>query len=367
MVPGLYICAAGPRAGKNALIAGLGLRLQKEGFNVGYMKPVGELPVERDGLAGDEDAFYLQEALGLAQPPELVTPLLAGRDFQPGNFSDFPSAEARTRALDKIRSAYATLSAGLDIMLVSGAGDMFSGLCRGLDAASVSKALGVKALLLERVEDRAKSGPLTALHKALGEQAAGVVFNAAPPDFMPGLEQEIRPFLEGRGLPVLGVLPQDRVLGAVPVHTLAAGLNGRVLAARRGLDRMVEGFIIGAAQVENFLSHLRRLPHTALLTGGDRADLQLAALEDNSPCLVLTGNLHPCPTTLSLAEDCGAPVLLTREDTRLTAMKMETLMRRSKLREAAKISRAAQLVSAGLDFQRILAALGLQRPGPEKP
>ena len=49
---GLYVGATAGYSGKNMVVMGLGLRLQKEGFSVGYLKPVGAVPKEIDGNRG---------------------------------------------------------------------------------------------------------------------------------------------------------------------------------------------------------------------------------------------------------------------------------------------------------------------------
>lgn len=73
MPAGIYIGSTSGYSGKNMVVMGLGLRLQKEGYDVGYMKPVGAMPFERGGIMGDEDAFFVQDILGLDEPAESVT------------------------------------------------------------------------------------------------------------------------------------------------------------------------------------------------------------------------------------------------------------------------------------------------------
>ena len=41
--------------------------------------------------------------------------------------------------------------------------------------------------------------------------------------------------------------------------------------------------LVGAMSVESALSYFRRKPNKAVITGGDRADIQLAALEKRLP------------------------------------------------------------------------------------
>jgi len=79
---GIYIGSTAGYSGKNMLAMSLGLRLQKEGYKVGYMKPVGAMPTEIDGKPGDEDALFVQEVLGLSKDPEKVTPVVVNQDFK---------------------------------------------------------------------------------------------------------------------------------------------------------------------------------------------------------------------------------------------------------------------------------------------
>ena len=53
----------------------------------------------------------------------------------------------------------------------------------------------------------------------------------------------------------------------------------------------------------------------ALITGGDRSDIHLVALETATRCLILTGNLRPMPEVVRRAEELGVPVLLVRQNT----------------------------------------------------
>ena len=61
---GIYVGATSGYSGKNMIAMGIGLKLQKEGYRVGYMKPVGALPQEKNGVLGDADAFFVQDILG---------------------------------------------------------------------------------------------------------------------------------------------------------------------------------------------------------------------------------------------------------------------------------------------------------------
>ena len=176
---------------------------------------------------------------------------------------------------------------------------------------------------------------------------------------MTEIENVIRPYLERNGIPVLGIIPTDPLMGSIRAHELAEGLGGRLVAAQGRADGMVENFLIGTMQVENFMTYFRRNPHSAVIVGGDRADVQLVAIEGNCPCLVLTGNLFPNDIILSRADALNIPIVMVREDTYTVARKMESLLNRHKMRDVIKVRQGSQLVSNNLNFAAIRKGLGV--------
>ena len=354
MAKGLYIGATRAFSGKNMLSVGLGLRMQKEGLRVGYMKPVGTLPVERGGAVGDEDAFFIQEVLGIDLPSHLVSPVMETQDFKMRAFS----GQAYDH-MPEIASAYEELSRERDLMLVCGAGHTLSGKYCRLDGVRLVRELGLKALIVDRLQHEINYDELMMLKEMLGDSLLGAVLNDIPFSFMTEIENVIRPYLERNGIPVMGIIPSDPLMGSIRAHELADGLGGRLVAAQGRADGMVENFLIGTMQVENFMTYFRRHPNSAVIVGGDRADVQLVAIEGNCPCLVLTGNLFPNDIILSRADTLNVPIVMVRQDTYTIAKKMESLLNRHKMRDVMKIRQGAQLISNNLDFVNLRAGLGV--------
>ena len=354
MSKGLYIGGTRAYSGKNMLSIGLGLRLQKEGLNIGYMKPVGVMPVEQEGVNADEDALFVQEVMGLDQPQEHVTPVLVTQDFRmrafAGQTEDF---------LPGIKASYEALGKERDLMLVCGAGHTMSGKYCGLDGIRLVRELNLKAIIIDRLQHEINYDELMSIREQLGDHMLGAVLNDIPVSFMAEIDSVIRPFLERNNIPVLGVIPRDPLMGSIRAHELAEGLGGRLVAAQGRADGMVENFLIGTMQVENFMTYFRRNPNAAVIVGGDRADVQLVAIEGNCPCLVLTGNLFPNDIILSRADTLNVPIVMVRQDTYTVAKKMEGLLSRHKMRDVMKIRQGAQLISNNLDFAVIRENLGV--------
>jgi BioD-like phosphotransacetylase family protein len=332
---------------------GIGLKLQKEGYRVGYMKPVGALPQEKNGVLGDADAFFVQDILGLADNPALVTPVVVDQDFKmkafTGKCEDF---------MPRIKAAYEELGKDKDVMIVAGSGSMYSGKYCGLDGVSVVKSLGVKAIVIDRYVKELNYDYLIAMKERLGDQLLGVLLNDIPPAFKEELDTLLHPFLESKGIKVLGKIPSDPLMGAIKVADLADRLGGRIITAQDKSERVVENFLIGTMQVENFMTHFRKSKKSAIIVGGDRSDVQLVALEGQCQCLVLTGNLYPNDIIMTRAEVLEVPIVVVRDDTFTVAKKMEAILSRHKLRDVINNQHGSQLVSSIIDFRYMKAALG---------
>jgi BioD-like phosphotransacetylase family protein len=117
--------------------------------------------------------------------------------------------------------------------------------------------------------------------------------------------------------------------------------------------------LVGAMSVESALTYFRRKPNKAVITGGDRADIQLAALETSTRSLVLTGNLYPNPVVLNRAEELGVPVLLTSLDTLSAVEIIERYFDRSRFQQPQKIERFTALLNEHFDFAGLYEALGI--------
>ncbi|MGE4552131.1 MAG: phosphotransacetylase family protein [Desulfovibrionaceae bacterium] len=352
---GVYIGSTSSYSGKNLIAMAVGLKFQKDGLEVGYMKPVGAMPHMSEEKTGDDDAFFVQGVLGLEQDPALTTPVLVTRDFRVKAFTSGVGD-----LMGSIKPAYETLAKGKDVMLVAGSGTFLgSGTYCGVDGAHVAHALGCKVVLVDRYAGELRYDYILRVKAAMGDDLAGVVLNDVPEHYISEAQDLLIPFLERQGVPVLGMVPSDPVLGSIKVGDLAERLSGKIVSAHNKADRVVENFLIGTMQVENFMTHFRRHKNSAIIVGGDRSDVQLVALEGSCPCLILTGNLYPNDIILTRSEVLETPIIIVREDTYTVAKKMERILSSHKLRDAIKVTHGAQLVASNVDFARLKKNVGL--------
>ena len=360
---GIYIASTAPRAGKSLVTFSLGVMLQKAGLSVGYMKPVGNIPQKHEELMGDADALVIQEVLGQNVPADVLTPVMLPQNLH--GLAMSASGSNNGSCLEKICAAYELISAGKDITLVAGTGAFPSaGRFAEADGRTLVRELDLRVLFIERYTGLINFDELLYLKDALGDTQIGMILNDVPEREMRDVYKVLKPWLEGHGITVHGVLGHEPGLTAMRVSDLSYGLDGRIVAGNAHAARMVNGFLIGTMQVDNFMMHLRRREGCAVIVGGDRSDLQLAALHSHSPCVVLTGNITPSELIRSKAEEMGVTLIMVREDTYAVARSMSRILRSKKLRDLAQIRLAVSLAEKSLGLGSILQAAEVLKPGP---
>jgi len=347
----LYLLGTDPGCGKTALAVGLAQKLRDGGFSVGYFKPVGSVPTGYRRV--DEDASLMATLLTMGIPPERLT-LVSSGPYYMTRYED-PGV-----LLEEIKEAYRQASEGRDVVLIEGPGTPHLMLTLGLDAVSLAGHLGAQAILVSRVEnDFSVDRTLLFAHyvEGRGVPLLGVVFNNVPRPLLDKTRGVYAPLIERKGVRVLGVLPCRPEISAPTVREFVDVLGGEVLVGEDRLGNLVEEIMIGAMTLESALGYLRRAPRKALITGGDRTDMCMAALETDTAVLVLTGGLFPNVNVLTRAAERGVPVMLVHYDTYTTVQKLQEVARKIKPEDVEALSLCRQLVDEGIAWQAILGAL----------
>jgi BioD-like phosphotransacetylase family protein len=164
----------------------------------------------------------------------------------------------------------------------------------------------------------------------------------------------VKPFLEKKGVKILGVFQRDSLLESFTVRQLNEVLHGRVLCCEEGLDDFVENFSIGAMDVDSALKYFRRTPNKAVITGAHRSDIQLAAMETSTKCIILTGGLYANSVVIGKAQSKGIPIISVDEDTFTTVDRIEAVMGKARILDRVKMDRVKELFEREFDVRRFL-------------
>jgi len=351
-----YLLVGSPEAysGKSAIILGLAHLFQERGVDIAYGKPMGTCLSESEADTLDEDVRFIAATLNL--PESHLRPTLLSLDAD--------TIARRIRGEDptdyqQALSAYGRMQGG-SLVLLEGPGTLDEGYLFDLTLPQMAEVLDAPVLLVSRYHSELVVDSLLASKRVLGDRLQGVLLNDVPLDQVEAVEANVRPFLESKGIPVLAVLPRSDLLRSVSVAELVHQLNAEVLCCPDRLDLMVESLKIGAMNVNSALKYFRKSRNMAVVTGGDRPDIQLAALETSTHCLILTGQIPPTPAVLSRAEDLEVPILSVDLDTLTTVEIIDRTFGQVRLHESIKVQHIRQLMQSHFDLERLMSALALE-------
>lgn len=354
----LYITSTTPYAGKSALCVGLGRRFQKDGYRIGYMRPLTTAKTCIGECVVDEEASSMQQLLGLADSASAIWPVsldsVAVEGILRGEERDYVAV---------VKSAFAQVSRNKDIVLLEGGSRSSQGLAIGLAADLIAEMVDARVLVVAKYDVPAVVvlDDLLADKARLGKRMLGVVLNGVERNRLDYVRQLVVPFLAKRDIPTLAVMPMERVFSSVSIRELADALQGDIICRPDLAGELVENLMVGAMSVDTALTYFRHKLNKAVITGGDRPDIQLAALETSTRCLILTGNLRPNPLIINRAEESGVAILMSKHDTMTTVQIAEQTMSRTRFHQEKKVERFQRMLADTMDFDMLYQSLGLPK------
>jgi len=350
----LYIGSTKSYSGKSLVGLGLALKMQSDGFSVGYMKPFGRVPTLEDGILTDGDVLFMRKTLHLKDRLEDLCPVVYSQDLMAETLRGRTGQHKK-----KVLKAFSAVSKDKDVVLIGGGRDMDDGRMLGISGVTLAGELDAGVIVVDPFGGEFCTDCLLTLKEELGGRLLGAVINRVPLDGIEHLVALAGPYLKKKGIPLFGVLPTDKILGAVTIRQMTETLGGRVLCCEERLDELVENFSIGAMDVDSAIKYFRRTRNKAVITGGHRSDIQLAALETSTRCLVLTGDMLPNDLIIAKARLSGVPIIAVKQDTLSTVEHLESLLGKARIREGIKTTRAIELMRDHFNFGLLYSKLGL--------
>jgi BioD-like phosphotransacetylase family protein len=309
----LYVVSAEEAAGKTAICAGLGKYLLSERKKVGYLKPSA---AEKGG--SDGDVAFMKQVLGQ---------------------SDVVSAS------DLIK--------GSDVVLVEGMVGPDANDNMSQAAYNTAKEMKAKVLAVEVYSGQA-SGFIDS-YKGFGENLVGVALNKVPESQLKRVQNEASARFGTAGIGFLGAIPENRVLLAITVGELADSIQGKILNSADKSAELVENFMLGAMVVDSGLDYFGRKSNKAAVVRQERPDMQLAALETSTKCLVLSGSSEPpFYNVMEKAENRGIPIISTESAIADIVASIEDALGKTRLNQEQKLVRLTDIITKNLDLKAIV-------------
>ncbi len=351
-----FIGSTNGYSGKTLLSTVLGRILKEQGYKIGYMRVIGKSVASRGTTLYDVDAAFVQQALGISDPVEKMSPVILTHDLI--------SSVLKGKEYDGFtlfKSAYKELSADKDIMLVSGAANLYEGLTVKISSLIAIKALNAKTVLIDPYRDEVCVDCILSSKELLGNRLAGVILNMVTFDDMEFVADNIIPYLEKQGVRVFGMIPRTSELESVSVRQIRDAVGGEMLSGHSKLDDLVENIVVGAMDVENALKHFIKKKNKAVITGANRADIIIAALETSTRCLVLTGDILPNEIVLGRAQAMNIPVIHVKYDTLSTISKIESIIGKVRIVREDQIKKGYEMIRQYVRVPDLFEAVGIQK------
>ena len=354
MAKNLIIGSCEPFSGKSAFVLGMARYFLSAKKEVRLGKPLAttlELLPEKDssGKLVDDDVRFIGDTLGLSDHQ-----LIPSIDFLSPETAEIRFMESNLTPGEEFSAFEKQVNDPFEgINILEAAGSLHEGRLYGLSLVEISRNLDIPVLFIHLWRDSRSIDDLLEAKNQLGENFAGVVLNAVTPNEISNIKSKVIPALERLGIEVYGVMPRSPLLRSVSVDELARRLEARIICCPEKLDLLVETLSIGAMGVNSAMEFFRKRRNMAVVTGADRTDLQLAALEASTQCLILTGVGEPLPQLVNRSEELEVPLLKVERDTLSTVEVIENAFGHVRLHESVKASYAFRLVEEHCDLDRL--------------
>ena len=330
----LYVTSLERGSGKTTICAGLGKHLLIDGKKIGFFKPViadnKNSPIE----SSDSDTAFIKHLLALEEPADLLCPV-------------FSNESNLTKG---IKETYARVSQGKDVVIVEGVSDQSQAsrfIVEALDARVIMVA-GYSKESLKAIDS----------YKDFGKYLLGVVLNKVPRNRVEQVTGEVSTQLTKAGVNILGVLPEDRALLALTIGELTEHIEGEILSGAEKSAELVENLMLGAMGVDPGPEYFGRKDNKAVVVRSERPDMQLAALETSTRCLVLAGNTAN-PAVVYRAEEKNVPIILAQNAITSVVTNIEDALGKTKFNQENKLPKLTEIMEQHFSFPAVYKGLGL--------
>ncbi|KAF0122055.1 MAG: DRTGG domain protein [bacterium] len=334
----IFISSTGTQSGQSLAAWVMAEIFHSKGMRTGFFKPFVTRPMIKDGRIIDKDALLMKEYLCLQEDLELISPVVP---------EESPEDEAaRKEQLKKIEKSYKVVKEEKDALVIMGSEQIFyDSDSPYLPDGHLVNRFDSPVLLVDKFQSESMSiYSVLAVDSFLNGRVKIVIINRVPPDSLESVRLKLLPLFQERGLPIVLVVPQDRILACLTVRHIVDIVKGDVLTGEERLDSLVESTSISSTHLQGSLNLFRRVFNKIILLG---------PTVDNSPVhfitpvvtgILLTGGRKPAPIVINTCKDFGIPLISTPSDTFTTMEKIQNQQMHITYKDVYKLKRFLQLM-----------------------
>ena len=353
MVKVFYLSSLEESAGKSFLSIGFIQKLKKVGKRFAYFKPIG-VPIAAFSNKADPDVgFILNTVYKTDHPYDIISPVSIPDTY----YVDLVDESKKDEYLQKIKSAYEQLTKDVDYVVIEGNPSIRKFVRTGIDDVSIAQNLGIKELIYVSVESSDRCIDNFFFTKNYFDfrnvGILGILFNKIDFEYIARIKEISNEHVTRYNIPILGIIEKSVELFSPRVGEIKEQIGGELIndTASSGLNNLVETFLIGAMNAQSALKYLRQVKKAAFITGGDRTDLAMVALDQDVSTLILTGFIQPDMSVITAANEKCIPIILSPSDTYTTMRNLERLKPGIQEDETEKV---LSLIEKEIDWELLL-------------
>tara|TARA_R110002050_G_scaffold95306_1_gene198411 strand:- start:73691 stop:75784 length:2094 start_codon:yes stop_codon:yes gene_type:complete len=299
----IYIVTTEPNSGKSIVSLGLMQLLLGKTAKVGYFRPIiDDVTKEKTDNHIDTILSYFNVDM---KPDEAYA-------YTRSQVVQLKNKDKDDEIVGHIIHKFKTIENRFDFVLVEGTDFSGEGAIIEWDInVLIAKNLGIPAIILASGKNKTLEELLGNLYMAYdsfmekGVEVLLIIANKVQPENLDLVTNGLKEKLPDNIL--VGAIPINNTLGSPAVKEIAQELDAKILFGSDYINNQVGGFSVGAMQLRNYLTHLKK--DSLVITPGDRADIILGALQANISSnypnlsgIVLTGGLIPEESIIKLIE-----------------------------------------------------------------
>ncbi len=327
MVKAFYLSSLRERVGKSFISLGFIQKLKKEGKKFAYFKPIGVPKGAFSNKADPDVSFILNTVYKPQHPYQLISPV----SIPDAYYIDLVDASKKEEYMQQIKKAYEEITKDVDYIIIEGNPSIRKFVRVGIDDVSIAQMLGITDLIYVSTDSSDRCIDNFFFTKNYFDyrkmNILGILFNKIEFDYIERIKELTDDNISRYNIPILGIIETSLELFSPRVSEVKEQIGGELIneSASSGLDNLVETYLIGAMNAQAALKYFRQVKKAAVITGGDRADLAVAALDQDVSCLILTGFMQPDLRVITAANEKNIPIILSPSDTYTTMRNLERL------------------------------------------
>lgn len=345
MTKAIYIATTEPNSGKSIVSLGLMQLLLGKTAKVGYFRPIID-DVTRGKIDNHIDTVLSYFHLDIKFEDAYA--------YTRSQVIQLKNQDKDDEIVGHIIHKYKAIEDRFDFVLVEGTDFSGEGAIIEWDInVLIAKNLGIPSVIIASGTGKSLEelvGNLYMAYDSFKEKGVEVlltVANKVQPENVDLVVSGLQKKLPKKVL--VGAIPINPVLGSPTIKEIAQELKAKVLFGEDYLNNQIGGFSVGAMQLRNYLTHLKK--DSLVITPGDRADIILGALQANISSnypnlsgIVLTGGLLPEESIIKLIKGLSdiIPILSVEGGTFSVTNRIGTIRPRIYAENREKITTSIQ-------------------------